>query len=174
MKNLIKTFILMTILTSSVISAKAQKTVAMQFSELPADAASASTADICFHNEELLKGNQFCASLTGILYSQSYDPSTYMNFKTEYCLKGKSSLSLYGNFGMGKEYDIYNSGGFQDGSYRPKQFIIGVGGGYRILDFLIAHGRLKLMSDNPARDISYNALGADISITGQFHVNKNG
>lgn len=174
MKELIKTLVLMTLLTSSALCARAQKTVAMQFSELPGDAAGAGKADINLLDNILLDGNTLEVSLNGMLYSQSYDPVTYMDFKADYCLRSKISFSLFGRYGMGKEYDIYNSGGFEDGTYRPGQILIGVGAGYRLLDYLTAQAQIKIMSEDPAPEASYNAFAADLSVTGQFPVKEKG
>ena len=171
MKQIIfKIFITVALASSVMISAVAQETTAMPFAALPVNAETASKAGISLTDNILFHGSTLDASAGYMSWSPSYLPVGYMNINADYCLNGKISFSLDGIYGMGQEYDVYNSGGFKTGTYKPVQMLIGLGAGYRFMDCLSAQVRLKYMSDSPAPETSYGAYGADVTVSGFFEV----
>lgn len=140
---------------SSGMAANAQKTVAMPFSAIPVNAADAAKAGIGFTENPFITGRTLDVSAGYMSYSPSYIPSSYLNLDAEYCLKGRLSFTLTGVYGM-----------------NPQQMLVGVGAGYRFLDFLSAKVNLKYLSDNPVTEVSYGAFGADIAVTGLFEISS--
>lgn len=146
----------------------------MPFAAIPVNAEAVSKAGISLTDNILFQGSTLDASAGYISWSPSYLPVGYMNIDADYSLNGKISFSLDGIYGMGQEYDVYNSGGFKTGTYKPVQMLIGLGAGYRFMDCLSAQVRLKYMSDSPAPEASYGAFGADVTVNGFFEVSPHG
>ena len=173
-KIFITTFMAAAFAISSGMTANAQETVAMQFSAIPTGASHAAKAGIEFTESTLLTGKTLDVSAGYMSYSPSYAPSTFMNVDAEYCLNEKISVSLDAVYGMGKEFDIYNASGLKSGTHKPSQMMVGVGAGYKFLDFLSAKVNLKYMTDKLAPEASYGAFGADVAVDGVFQVSSNG
>lgn len=169
-KIIFKTFITVALASSAMISAVAQETTAMQFAAIPVNAEAASKAGTSLTDNILFQDSTLDVSTGYTSWSPSYLPVGYMNIDADYCLNGKISFSLDGIYGMGQEYDVYNSGGFKTGTYMPAQMLIGLGAGYRFMDCLSTQVRLKYMSDSPAPEASYGAFGADVTVSGFFEV----
>lgn len=173
-KTFIISFLVAMLALSSSMAANAQETVAMPFSAIPVDASYAAKAGIGFTENTLLTGKTLDVSAGYMSYSPSYNPSSFMNIDAEYCINEKIAVSLDGVYGMGKSYDLYNPSGLKSGTHKPSQMLIGIGAGYKILDFLSARVNLKYMTDKPAPGVSYGAFGADLAVDGMFQVSENG
>lgn len=156
------------------ISLDAQETVAMAFTERPVNATDAGRAGISFYDSNLLNDNKMNILTSYMMWSPSYAPVNSFNLEADYRIGKKIFVSLKGMYGLGKEYDIYNSGGFKDGIYKPGQMMVGLGAGYRILDFLTARINFKYMSESAAPETSYDAFGADAAVTAMIPVSDKG
>lgn len=144
----------------------------MQFSAIPVNAIEASRAGIDITDNVFISQKTLDVSAGYMSYSPSYLPTGYMNINADYCLNEKLSFSLDGIYGMGSEYDVYNSGGYKSGVYKPSQMLVGVGAGYRFLDYLSADVKLKYMTDKPASEANYNAFAADVAVTGMIELSE--
>lgn len=145
----------------------------MQFSAIPVNAIDASRAGIDITDNLFISHKSLDVSAGYMSYSPAYLPTGYMSINADYCLNETLTFSLDGIYGMGSEYDVYNSGGFKSGVYKPSEMLIGLGAGYRFLDYLSADVKLKYMTDKPASETSYGAFAADIAVTGMFEFSEN-
>ena len=156
------------------ISLKAQETVAMTFTEKSFNASDAGKAGLSFCNNLMENNDTLNVSIGYLMWSPSYDPINSFNLNADYRIGKKIFVSLEGMYGLGREFDIYNSGGFKDGTYKPGQMLFGLGAEYRILDILTVKAKLKYMSENLAPEATYGAFGADMAATAIIPVSDNG
>lgn len=97
-------------------------------------------------------------------WSPSYGKNTILSASGYFKVSKKIAIGAdWKHFGI-SSYDITSSEGRVTGSYSPKEFALGLGFSYEIVNGLAAGVHLKFASSSMAEKASGSAFGADISL----------
>ncbi len=74
---------------------------------------------------------------------------------------GRFGISATGAYQIGTEYENYDGAGNPAGTFKPSDFLVGLGVGFAITDYLSVGVNAKFAGSKLAADASYNAFAAD-------------
>lgn len=162
----------MVFIMMSAVETYAQEKAAMGFSVRPFSPPSAGKAGINFDENIIFDSTVLDAQAGYMLYSPGTESSSYISIDADYRIGEKALVSVTGIYGMGKEYEMYNTSGLMTGTYKPGQMLIQAGGGYRFMKQLAAMVNLKYMRENLSPEAAYGSFAADIAIDGRFNLSS--
>lgn len=106
-------------------------------------------------------------SFDAALGFQSWAPkaakSTNVNFGTAFKASEKLGFSLGIAHQGGAEYTVYSESGISDGSFRPSEFLVGIGAGVLLSDHFSLGLNLRYATQRLSSDETYSAFGADLN-----------
>lgn len=93
----------------------------------------------------------------------------YMNLAGAWNVNDRFGIAAGFTYGMGKNYDIYDAGGFVTGSFAPSEMQANIGLGWRFLPWLSLGANVKYLSNTLAEGHSYSAISSDIFLMSRLN-----
>lgn len=162
------------------VSASAQTSEALPFTRIGADASreamagagsvsSASAAWASYDNAALaaFSGNKLDAAATYNMWAPA--KSNMFNGGATLRLGKMIGITAGATLGLGQPYDIYSSTGTKTGSFTPKQTLLNLGVGVKVLPWLSVGANFHSATETIAEKVSHGALSGDFTVMGNFN-----
>lgn len=152
--------------------------VAMSFDSVEAGMAGCSLTDVGISKSNptysVMNDKMVQASAAWMNMSSSGSRTSYFSAGGGVRIKEKYAVSLNATYGLCEAYEIFNSGGYSLGMYRPYQLIAGVGFSYRPLKFLSVGVNLKYAGEKLYEEANYAAFVSDIALSSDLPLGQKG